>query len=112
MVAKTIEGTRGFPTGAVFGFNLIKHIRRHNILWKPEPSFTISKALLNEKRPHINKITFKLYPDNSSQPPEVYSIPLTRFDLLKIEYDYGNGVNYRIAIKDFYKEGKQGELKL
>ena len=106
------EAVRGFPAGAVFGFNLIKHIRRRNILWRPEPSFTISKALLEAKRPYINKLTFKLYPDTSDQPPEVYSIPLARFDILKIEYDYGNGLNYRIAIKDFHKEGKQGELKL
>jgi len=100
----------GYPVGSVFGFTLIKHIRRQNILWKPEPSFTISKALLEAKRPDINKIVFKVFDGNKLL--ETYTIPLARFDILKREYDYGNGVNYRVAIKDFHKEGRQGELKL
>ena len=100
----------GYPAGSVFGFTLIKHIKRHNILWRPEPSFTISKALLEAKRPYINKIVFKVF--DGDKLLETYAIPLARFDIQKREYDYGNGVNYRIPIKDFHKEGRQGELKI
>ena len=100
----------GYPAGSVFGFTLRKHIRRQNILWRPEPSFTISKALLEAKRRYINTIVFKVF--DGTKLLETYTIPLARFDILKHEYNYGNGVNYRIAIKDFNKEGKQGELKL
>lgn len=99
----------GFSAGAVFGNNLIKHVQHRNILWRPEPCVTISKELYDAKRPFINRITFKIFHD-ANRPPEVYSLPAVLFDVLKITYDYGNGKNYRVAIKDFNKQGKQSEL--
>ncbi len=95
----------GYAAGAVFGNTLIKHVYHRNILWKPEPSFTISKALYDQKRQFINTIVFKVI-DRC----EEYRIDASLFDIHKVAYNYGNGDNYRIAIKDFGQRGKQKEL--
>jgi len=100
----------GYVAGSVFGFTLIKHIQRRNILWKPTPSLTISKPLLEAKRQTVDTLVFKVF--DGTKLLDTYTISLAKFDILKQEYDYGNGVNYRIAIKDFHKEGRQGEMKI
>ena len=97
----------GVPTGCVHDGVFCKGVWYKNILWEPEPSLTIDKALYDHDRPYFRlvRITIK---DRGT----IYELPAELFDHLKIPYNYGNGANYRVAIQHWGKKGEQTKLKI
>lgn len=100
------EGVSGIPTGTVQDFVFIKHIKRRNILWHPVPSLTISKPLYDSHRRYFRLV--RLIMDSG----DIYELPAETFDRIKVEYDYGNGKNYRVPLCEWNKTAHQLGMKL
>lgn len=87
---------RAEGVGVVTNGWLVKTVLVGNILRNPEPSFTVDKYVYLKARARIIGVRILCG-------EVIYELRTPKFDLFKIEYNYGNGANYRIPITSWDK---------
>jgi hypothetical protein len=82
----------GIPSGAVKFGKLYKTIKPENILRYPEKSFTFDKQIYDNYRAMITHIVVICG-------KKTYKLCREDFEDNKTEYNYGNGMGYRIPVR-------------
>lgn len=95
----------GLASGRLVGRALVKNIKPQNILRYPEKSFTVDQVLYERLRPFFKRVVIVL-------DSERFELSADEFDRLRLKYDYGNGVGYRVALKYWNKITEQRRMEI